>query len=233
MLCYCSLQSTWIREAGLEIPALQVQSEPFCIRLGGLALCDVKSFLKSGHNFGLGTVCQGCQAAPLSQNHLKKSHTIPVTATHRCSNQKQNPSVPGSILMSHHKTQKGQEAHAISVCATRDQSTVKIEEQRPGKRGNVILKLAPPKDQTSAWELNYFLAVGRDQRRAECALYLSVEQMAPCNNCGPWPGGMGREVNSRGLSRPGCSCLVLEYLLHLKCFPVLVWLFLSFHSDSR
>jgi len=50
-------------------------------------------------------------------------------------------------------------------------STVKIEEQRPGKRSrNVILKLAPPKDQASAWELNYFLAVGKKQRRAECAL---------------------------------------------------------------
>lgn len=72
-------------------------------------------------------------------------------------------------------------------------STVKIEEQRPAKRRrNVILKLAPPKDQTSAWELNYFLAVGREQRRAECAPHLSVEQMAPPKSHGPWPGGMGR-----------------------------------------
>lgn len=71
-------------------------------------------------------------------------------------------------------------------------STMKIEEQRPGRGRNVILKLAPPKDQTSTRELNYFLAVGREQRRAECALHLSVEQMAHCNSCGPQPGGMGR-----------------------------------------
>lgn len=69
-------------------------------------------------------------------------------------------------------------------------STVKIEEQRPGKRRrNVVLKLAFPKDQARARELNYFLAVGREQRRAECALHLSVEQMAPHNSHGPWPGG--------------------------------------------
>lgn len=98
------------------------------------------------------------------------------------------------LITKHKKDRK----HMLSLCVpqgiggARAISTVKIEEQRPGKRGNVILKLAPPKDQTSAWELNYFLAVGREQRRAECALYLSVEQMAPCNNCGPWPGGMGR-----------------------------------------
>lgn len=101
-------------------------------------------------------------------------------------------------------------------------SAVKIEKQRPVKSRNVILKLAPPKDQTRTGKLNYFLAVGREERRAECAPHLSVEQMAPHNSHGPWPGGMGR----------GQLQGSLQAWLQLVEFGVSVPLEVN-HSDSR
>lgn len=97
----------------------------------------------------------------------------------------------------------------------------KTQEQRPGKgRRNVILKLAPPKDHTSTWELNYFLA--GEQRRAECALHLSVEQMAPHDSHGPWPGGMG-VVSSRASSRPWLHQVEFGVSVPLEMLPCFGW----------
>lgn len=56
----------------------------------------------------------------------------------------------------------------------------------------MILKLAPPKDQASPWEQNYFSAPSPEQRRAVCAPHRSVEQMAPRSPCGCQPGGVGK-----------------------------------------
>lgn len=62
----------------------------------------------------------GSSTKSKSSMFLKRCHATAVIATHRCSDQKQDPIAPGSVQMSHHKTQKGWEAHAISVRAAGD-----------------------------------------------------------------------------------------------------------------
>lgn len=140
----------------------------------------------------------------LGQNlsHFLRGVVILVRAAQRRSNQKLDTIVWGITQMSHRKRQEGQGARAIFVLATRDQwsrcylccekNSKGLEREGRYEGRNVILKLAPPKDQTSPWEQNYFSAPSPEQRRAVCAPHLSVEQMAPCSPHGHQPGGVGK-----------------------------------------
>lgn len=136
---------------------LQVQSEPFDTTLGGLALGDVKIFLKSGCNFGVGTLQSQhiISVWEMSRDCCKScSQMLQPKARSPCA--RQCPDVP-------HKNRRTGSTCYPHPC---NKGLVELMLSLPWKqrckglqRGGMILKLAPSQDQTSTWELNYFLAV--------------------------------------------------------------------------
>lgn len=185
-------------------PSFKSKVSCLIFELGVLYLCNAKRVLKLECNLRGKAVCQGFWVAMLGQNlsHFLRGVVILVRAAQRRSNQKLDTIVWGITQMSHRKRQEGQGARAIFVLATRDQwsrcylccekNSKGLEREGRYEGRNVILKLAPPKDQTSPWEQNYFSAPSPEQRRAVCAPHLSVEQMAPCSPHGRQPGGVGK-----------------------------------------
>lgn len=82
----------------------------------------------------------GGSTAKSTSSVFERCHTIAARAAHSCSNQKQDPLVPGSVQMS--VTKPGQEARvpllSQGVGGADAISTMKAEVQRPAKRRNNI-----------------------------------------------------------------------------------------------
>lgn len=208
----------------------QVQSEPFDTTLVSLALGDVKIFLKSGYNFGVGTLCKvniicvwemSCNCCESCSQVLQPKARSP------CGRQCPDAS-----------PKNRRTGNTCYLCRCH-KGLLELMLSPPWKqrckglqRGGIILKLAPSQDQTSTWGLNYFLAVWGGSKREQNGLHtFPWSRWLPTVVMGLSQEGWGL-LCPRILFRPGCSWLSLEYLFPLKCCLVLVF-FSSFHSDLR